>query len=45
MIPRATEKHHTPIPTARSMQAAVKAQLDNYQHDYNERNFFFFRPS
>jgi len=21
--------------------AAVKAKLDNYQHDYNERNFFF----
>ena len=24
-----------------SHDAAVKAKLDNYQHDYNERNFFF----
>jgi hypothetical protein len=24
-----------------SLDAAVKAKLDNYQHDYNERNFFF----
>ena len=23
------------------LDAAVKAKLDNYQHDYNERNFFF----
>ena len=23
------------------LHAAVKAKLDNYQHDYNERNFFF----
>jgi hypothetical protein len=24
-----------------ALDAAVKAKLDNYQHDYNERNFFF----
>jgi hypothetical protein len=24
-----------------ALYAAVKAKLDNYQHDYNERNFFF----
>jgi hypothetical protein len=24
-----------------ALDAAVKAKLDNYLHDYNERNFFF----
>ncbi len=24
-----------------ALDAAVKSKLDNYQHDYNERNFFF----
>jgi hypothetical protein len=24
-----------------AVEACVKAKLDNYQHDYNERNFFF----
>ena len=24
-----------------ALDAAVKVKLDNYQHDYNERNFFF----
>ena len=24
-----------------ALDAAVKAKLNNYQHDYNERNFFF----
>jgi len=24
-----------------AIDAAVKAKLDNYQHDYNERNFLF----
>ena len=24
-----------------ALDAAVKAKLENYQHDYNERNFFF----
>jgi hypothetical protein len=23
------------------MQSAAKEKLDNYQHDYNERQFFF----
>jgi hypothetical protein len=23
------------------LDAAVKEKLDNYQHDYNERHFFF----
>jgi len=26
-----------------AIDAAVKAKLDNYQHDYSERNFLFLR--
>jgi len=33
------EASHADINSA--LDAAVKAKLDSYQHDYNERNFLF----